>query len=161
MKRICFLLITFVITQTFYSATARSAAADARTEAINKIDKLISTYPNYAQNLKELRLLALAASHNFLSIADIARITTEVHYHTLLLIDIAKIASETRHDCDCFTDIAVLAVLKLSESSKVMALARQAKEATSSSDMRKVSSAMKRLRNEAELKTYDEAIHRQ
>ena len=127
-------------------------------DAVKKIDSLMVVYPELKNNLSDLKKLAQNARYNFATISDAAEILARVRYHTLVIMEVARIASETERENSYFRDIAVLAVTKLSESNRIMELAQMAKEAKFDYDFRKLSNAIREMKQEAELKSLDDAV---
>lgn len=133
------------------------AADKGKMWAISEIDHLMMTREHRAGALPELRTIAESAEHNFQSIVYIAQVTTEVGYHTGLLLDIARLAAACPHECPYFNEIALLAVLCLSESNQVVDLAFLAKGAKNSWDRAELERRMKTVAANAELRSYEEA----
>jgi len=90
-----------------------------------------------------------------------AYLASKFKYHTGLLVTTAKLAASCDHKCPELREVADLAVLKLSESQKIVQLAEQAKKARSEKEKRQVRQKIEKLKAIADYKSIKEALEAQ
>ena len=156
MKNLLIASVACLFLLEFFSPSVVNGAGGDKSSALKKIDALIENGGNN-EGLRLIKHYAQNAEYNYDSIAEIARLTSEFGYHTMALVQVAKIASETNYECKYFAQIARLVLRHLTETSRVVDLAQQAKYAHTESERRALEKAIIKVEQECELKSLDEA----
>lgn len=95
----------------------------AKQEAIGKIQKIISDTKYNGISVKKILRVAKKSTMNFNTYVYIADLVHEFGYHTDPLIKIAQYASLAKVESGYFIQLSELAVMKLSETQKIVDLA--------------------------------------
>lgn len=125
--------------------------------ALNEIGRIVKNADSNGPALQAIKLCAYSADHNLHALVQITGLTAEFGYHTAVLTELAVIVAQTDYECPYYGEIAGLAVRSLSSSDRVIAVAKQARDARSSWDFIRLKSAIQEIDDACELRSLEEA----
>ncbi|HUN65281.1 MAG TPA: hypothetical protein VMW43_04205 [Bacteroidota bacterium] len=128
-----------------------------RKRARHMLDSITAHARQNSFGLEIVRYEFETAGNNHMAIAEIAGLMADVGHHTIPLIKVAQIAAETKYECKYFSEIASIVVRHLTESERVVDLARMARDARTPADISELERAIDSMEGECELKTIAEA----
>lgn len=134
-----------------------AAVVPGRASALRQIDSIVAVSSGNTPALRRIRGYADSAEHNIGAIVEVARLLSEFGYHSDALVEVARLASKTNFECPYFNQIASLVIRHMSETMKILDLARRAGQAHFWFQRKALESALERAEREADFQSLDEA----
>jgi hypothetical protein len=143
------------------AALKKKADSKEKQEALEQIEAITAQATFHQGALVQLAQLAAEAPFNHRRIVKAAELASQLGYHTGALVEVAKIASKAKRECEELDEILELVVFKLSETPRIIQLAREAVEAGSLEEQQAIRSRITVFQESADYQTLEEALEGQ